>query len=376
MAWVVGWWGYAEGNPTLVGIVRGDHRDRGDRLRRAPAVEAMMAELARGNISDRPWGRTLGALAMRGLTGQLNLYTDGKAFSVAFNQGVVAGAASPLANDAAVRVAMTGRLVSSTQVNDISRRLAAATGRDEIDRDRRGRCGWRPIRRIACAGACSPSVRRGRSRSSAASSSSRIGSRCPVMPGSELDIRSVVYLGARNNLSEQRLEVELDQMGNWFQLKPDAERRSAVLRVLRRRARRCVDRLRNGASLIELHAAAPEIDGRSQRAIVYALVACGACSATTAPPPPSAVDLDPPTVTRTRTVQVEDAARSRAAGDALVERACPDRERDQQPGRRADVERRWHPEAGHAGTEREQRPGGRAHVEREQHPATGDALAE
>ena len=79
-----------------------------------------MAELARGNISDRPWGRTLGALAMRGLTGQVNIYTDGKAFSVAFNQGVVAGAASPLANDSAVRVAMTGGLVSSTQVNDLS----------------------------------------------------------------------------------------------------------------------------------------------------------------------------------------------------------------------------------------------------------------
>ena len=28
-------------------------------------------ELARGAVTDRPWGRTLGALALRGLTGEV-----------------------------------------------------------------------------------------------------------------------------------------------------------------------------------------------------------------------------------------------------------------------------------------------------------------
>src|SRR4051794_19361330 len=114
----------------MVGVCRGqphprrdrrrDHRDRRRRVHRTPAMEAVMAELARGQITDRPWGRTLGALALRGLTGQVNVYADGKAYAIAFNQGVVAGAHSPLANDSAVRVAMTGGLVSSTQVNDLS----------------------------------------------------------------------------------------------------------------------------------------------------------------------------------------------------------------------------------------------------------------
>ncbi len=66
-----------------------------------------MAELARGSVSDRPWGRTLGALGLRALTGQLTLVSDGRRFQVAFVEGAVVGAASPLASDAAVRVALT-----------------------------------------------------------------------------------------------------------------------------------------------------------------------------------------------------------------------------------------------------------------------------
>ena len=37
-----------------------------------------MAELARGTVGDRPWGRTIATMAARGLTGQLNLFADGK----------------------------------------------------------------------------------------------------------------------------------------------------------------------------------------------------------------------------------------------------------------------------------------------------------
>ena len=83
-----------------------------------------MAELARGTIADRPWGKTLGALGMRGLTGQLTLSAEGKQYCIAFSNGAVVGASSPLANDAGVRVALTGHLVSSTQIAEITRRLA------------------------------------------------------------------------------------------------------------------------------------------------------------------------------------------------------------------------------------------------------------
>jgi hypothetical protein len=92
-----------------------------------------VAELARGSVSDRPWGRTLGTLGLRGFTGQLTLLADGKRYQIAFAGGAVVGATSPLVSDAAVRVALTGGLISSTQVAEIARRQAAAPERDEIE---------------------------------------------------------------------------------------------------------------------------------------------------------------------------------------------------------------------------------------------------
>src|SRR5439155_4437710 len=106
------------------------HRCRGGRrVRRTPPVEAVM-ELARGTVRDRPWGQTLGALGARGLSGQLTLTADGKQFCIAFRNGAIVGATSPLATDAVVRVALTGVMISSSQAAGISRRIASAPGPD------------------------------------------------------------------------------------------------------------------------------------------------------------------------------------------------------------------------------------------------------
>ena len=55
-----------------------------------------MAELTRGTVADRPWGRTLAALGLRGLTGQLALTADGKTYEIAFAGGAVVAASSPI----------------------------------------------------------------------------------------------------------------------------------------------------------------------------------------------------------------------------------------------------------------------------------------
>lgn len=258
-----------------------------------------MAELARGRVTDRPWGKTLATLALRGVTGQVNVFADGRAYSVAFNQGVVAGAASPLPNDNVVRVALTGGLVSSTQVSELSRRLAAAAGRDEVEvlteltrlpADQAQRLRRRVVAQRA---ARTFSVENGEF-----VVEDRIT--VPCVPGSELDIRSVVYLGARGNLSDQRLEAELGRMGTFFKLRTEA-RDDLPYFGFGPPELAVVERLWRGAFFSDLNAAAPEVDGHTQRAILYSLISCGACDAQVASPPAPGADLDPPTITRTRT---------------------------------------------------------------------------
>lgn len=234
-----------------------------------------MAELARGTVLDRPWGRSLSTLAMRGLTGQVNVHDHGKVYQIGFHGGIVVGAHSPLGSDAAVRVALTGGLISSTQVADIVRRQAANPGRDEIELiaelarlapDQAMRLRRRVIAQRA-------------SRSFALDHGEFIVEdriTVPIIRGSELDIRSVVYLGARQFLSEGRLNGEIGQFGAWFQLRPEAvgdvpqfgfgEDEQPVL-----------DALKHGANLTEIET--PDIEQRMARAVIYSLVCCGLCHA-------------------------------------------------------------------------------------------------
>lgn len=270
-----------------------------------------MAELARGTVADRPWGRTFAAIGLRGTTGQLVLSADGKRYLVAFVNGAVVGAASPLATDAAIRVALTGGLVSSTQVADLARRQAAAPSRDEIELIAEAlklapEQALRLRRRVVAQRAARTfSIERGEfvveDRITVA-----------VVPGSELDIRATVFLGARQNLSESRLESELGQLGSWFRLRDEAvpdlpyfgfsDAEHPVL-----------ERLREGSPLPELLALGSE--PRVVCAVLYALISCNACEtrttaayAQTTPmstiPPPlrtkTPVTQEPPLVARPR----------------------------------------------------------------------------
>ena len=232
-----------------------------------------MAEVARGSVADRPWGRTLATLGLRGFTGQLALLSDGKRYQVAFAEGAVVSASSPLVSDAAVRVALTGGLISSTQVNEIARRQAASPGRDEIELlsellrlapDQTMRLRRRTIAQRA---ARTFSVDRGEF---------VIDDQIvlPVVPGSEIDVRSVIYLGARQNLTEARLAADLAVFGGWFRLQPSAIEDLPQFGFTEA-DRPVLERLQLGATLGELEAGG--VEPRIARAMVYALASCNAC---------------------------------------------------------------------------------------------------
>jgi hypothetical protein len=236
-----------------------------------------VADLARGSIADRPWGRTFATLGLRGVSGQLSLVADGKRFRVGFAHGAVVAAASPLASDAAVRVALTSHLVSSSQVPEISRRQVAAPGRDEIELiaelARLGPDHALRLRRrvIAQRAARTFSVHHG---DFVVTDRNELD----VLPGCELDVRAVVYLGARTNLSEQRLSAELDQLGEWFQLRPgiDDDLPQFGFSDLEQPV---VERLRDGGTPAEIEDFASSfVEGSTVRAVIYALASCNACN--------------------------------------------------------------------------------------------------
>jgi tetratricopeptide (TPR) repeat protein len=238
-----------------------------------------VAELARGTIADRPWGRTLAALGLRGATGELTVTADNKRYQVAFMRGAVVAAASPLASDAAVRIALTAGLVSSSQVADIARRQAAAPQRDEIELIaelvRLGPDHALRLRRRAVAHRAARTFALDRGEFVVDDRTT-----LRVVQGGELDVRSVIYLGARQHLSETRLAVDLSKLGAWFKLTaagvedlPQFGFGADEQPVLRR--------LQHGGTLADL---AVDSDPRLAQAVVYALVSCNACEVGSAPP--------------------------------------------------------------------------------------------
>ena len=235
-----------------------------------------MAELTRGNVTDRPWGRTFATLGLRGVTGQLTLFAEGKCFLVAFDRGAVVAAMSPLAADAAVRVAVQAHLVSSSQVPEISRRQAQAPDRDEIE----------VIAELARLGPDHALRLRRRAIAQRAARTFALPqgefivtdqSELPIARGCELDVRAVIYLGARTNLAEQRLSAELAQLGSRFRIKPGSDGDLAQFGFTDVE-QPVVERLRDGGTLEELEGfAASFVDARTVRSVVYALAVCNAC---------------------------------------------------------------------------------------------------
>jgi hypothetical protein len=233
-------------------------------------------ERARGAVTDRPWGRTLALLGLRGATGQLTLRAGaGPAHAVVFDEGAVVAASSPLASDSAVRLALTSGLIGAGAVQDLARRQAATPGGDEIEL-------------IAEHARLSPEQALRLRRRVVAQRAARTFSvdrgdfvlvdeiELPVVAGSALDVRAVIYLGARTALSEIRLATELHQLGQWFRIRADAVDDLPQFGFTDAEAP-LLTQLQAGATLGECEQGHDAIDQRTIRATLYALACCSAC---------------------------------------------------------------------------------------------------
>lgn len=183
-------------------------------------------------IEDGPWALVLSRIATAKRTGQLVARSAGKQYAIAFQRGAIVGASSPLAADAPARIASRIR-------NDDPQLIVV----------------HRAARTFA--------LERGTFDFEAKTT-------IPILRGASVDVRAVVFAGARLHLDAARIAGELASSGTRFAIEGDIakygfdEVDAPVLAALR-----------DGASAPEIEAGNRELDPRRIQALFYALGTCG-----------------------------------------------------------------------------------------------------
>jgi hypothetical protein len=233
----------------------------------------------RRRIEDRPWGATLAALGLGGRTGQLTLrLPNGRQHAIAFIHGAVVGATSPVVADSVARIAVRSRIITAKQAAAVRGRvrsddLTAFAGTTGLAAEDAQRLEERVVLERA---ARTFAIERGEY-----AIEQRIS--IPVSIGIEVDVRAVVYRGARLVLEGDRLTSDLRRFGKRFILTGE------IIEISRfgftEIEQPVLAALRNGTSGPELEALRRELDPRMVQAVIYALAACGAIRRITPTPP-------------------------------------------------------------------------------------------
>lgn len=231
------------------------------------------AVMVRGTVAQRPWAATLAAIGIGGRSGQLTLRGVGKVYRVAFSNGIVVGATSPIAADSVSRIALAHHMISPAQVQQIVRTLGKAKA-DDVDRF------------AAATGLAADQVKLLKRRVIIQRTArtfevdhgdytidDRIG--IPVLLGVEVDIRAAIYCGCRKNQSTDRMVADLRALGTRFALRPEAE--SDLPRFeLGEAESPVIDALHHSTTLPELEATHRELDPRMVLAVMVSLASCDA----------------------------------------------------------------------------------------------------
>ena len=235
---------------------------------------------ARGRVEERPWGERLAELARDRYTGQLTLRTPArKVHALAFADGMVVGATSPVAADAVARIALNMRLVVTAP--------AAMVEPPQPGRERQGSVRDRElesfvvtanlsraqVQRLKCRLLLQRAARTFAIERGDYTMESRIT--IPVSLAAGVDMRAVVYEGVRLHLDGDRLVTALAPLGAWFALSADAEAQLARFDFTEAE-QPVIAALREGTSVPELEARHRELDPRLVQAVIYALATCGA----------------------------------------------------------------------------------------------------
>ncbi len=253
--------------------------------------------LIRGAIQDRLWGKTLGALYRRAVTGQLEIRSGSDTYQIVFDGGHVVAASAPGGAATLLGVAFAQELLDVTQVaelemlpvEDRDAALANVLPAEQVLRLRRQAIASAATRTFALLEGDFDFV-------------SEIT--LPVAPGATMHIGGLIYHGALAHLDDDRLASTLEELGTSFRSVaegiPDlqyfgfGESELVVVRALV-----------EGISLAEI-ANLPASERRITSATVYTLASLGAlyCEAPTTAPRVARGTGDPmpagPAIARTR----------------------------------------------------------------------------
>ncbi len=253
--------------------------------------------LIRGAIQDRLWGKTLGALCLRAVTGQLEIRSGSQTYKIVFDGGHVVAASAPGGAATLLGVAFAQELLDVARVaelemlplEDRDAALANVLPPEQVLRLRRQTIASAATRTFALLEGDFEFV-------------SEIT--LPVVPGTAMHIGGLIYHGALAHLDDDRLASTIEELGVSFRSFaegiPDlqyfgfGEPELVVVRGL-------VD----GISLAQL-AHLPTAERRIASATIYTLASLGAvfCEAATTAPRVARGTVDPlppnPAIARTR----------------------------------------------------------------------------